>query len=248
MAEQQGAAEKKPEISWAECAKCGGQRRCWVHGYFREAYSNEDYSWRHDWRIMQCCGCEYTFIQTIYSNDWDTTRDRDGDEVPVRSVKYWPALAKRKRPGWIGEFGLEVPDAAKLDDALLEMYGALENDLPILAAIGIRTSFDVASELLGVEPTKTFQQKLTELVEKHHIGNSERSRLEILVNAGNASAHRGWKPSVQNLNIMVDILEHFIHDAFVAPHRKKELDEKVEKMKVGVPAKKPKEASSEQTT
>jgi hypothetical protein len=34
---------------------------------------------------------------------------------------------------------------------------------------------------------------------------------------------------------MMDVLEHFIHDSFIAPHRKKKLDEKAAKVKGGVP-------------
>jgi hypothetical protein len=38
---------------------------------------------------------------------------------------------------------------------------------------------------------------------------------------------------------MMQILEHFVHDAFVAPARKRKLDAKVSAMKAKVPLRKP---------
>jgi hypothetical protein len=50
-----------------------------------------------------------------------------------------------------------------LDRFFADTYVALNNDLRILAAIGIRTAFDRASQLLGIAPEKTFADKLGEL-------------------------------------------------------------------------------------
>lgn len=135
----------------------------------------------------------------------------------------------------ISSFGL---DKAPLKDALGELYGALENDLNTLASIGIRTTFDIASELLGVKPELTFTKKLDKLVELGHIGVVDRDRLDALVDAGSASAHRGWKPSQDEVSIMADVLEHFIHAAIVAPEDRKLLDQKAASIRKKVPARK----------
>jgi hypothetical protein len=105
-----------------------------------------------------------------------------------------------------------------------------------LSGIGIRTSFDVAAELLGIDPAKSFEEKLDALVSGEHIGKVDRDRLETLVDAGSASAHRGWVPSADDLDTMMAILEHFVFEAFVAPARRKKLDAKAVEMKAKVPA------------
>jgi hypothetical protein len=100
----------------------------------------------------------------------------------------------------------------------------------MLAAIALRTSVDIAAELLGIDPEQSFKSKLNELVTGGHIGKVDQSRLDILVEAGNASAHRGWRPKAEDLNVMMDVLEHFVHDTFVAPEQKRQLDAKIEKL------------------
>jgi hypothetical protein len=221
----------------AECARCGGTRNCKVQGRFRDNGEDADgyFQWWEDWRILQCLGCDYVFVQKVSSNSESYSHDENGDIELDEVASYWPALAKRKRPEWMSDAGIDASGVEKLDEALVELYGALNNDLFILAAVGIRTSFDVASEILGVDPSVSFKTKLDGLVDKGHIGKADRSRIEVLVDAGSASAHRGWKPTPQDLVIMTEILEHFVHDAFIAPSRKARLDAKAAKMKATVP-------------
>ncbi|WP_352923224.1 DUF4145 domain-containing protein [Mesorhizobium sp. M0698] len=119
-----------------------------------------------------------------------------------------------------------------------EVYGALDADLPILAAIGMRTCFDVAAILLGVEGDLPFTKKLDELVQRKKIGGVDKDRLALLVDAGSASVHRGWKPKPKELDTLAEILEHFVFEAFVAPSRRGRLDADAKKLEGNVPSRK----------
>ncbi|KAB1080191.1 DUF4145 domain-containing protein [Methylobacterium soli] len=130
----------------------------------------------------------------------------------------------------MSDAGIDAEQVGKLDEALIELYGALNNDLYILAGIGIRTSFDVASNLLEIDSNLSFQKKLEELEKRGRIGPQDKARLNSLVEAGNASAHRDWKPSADDLNTMMDALEYFVHETFVIPTRKSRVDAKLKKM------------------
>jgi hypothetical protein len=132
---------------------------------------------------------------------------------------------------------IEAEGVDGLHSAMRELYGALENDLSILAAIAIRTCFDIASELLGVESRFTFEQKLDALVADKHIRQLDRERLHTAVEVGSASAHRGFLPKPDDLDTMAKVLEEFIFDAFVQPYRRKKLDEKAAKVRSTVPPK-----------
>jgi len=81
----------------------------------------------------------------------------------------------------------------------MEVYGALNANLPILSTIGIRTAFDVASDILKVDQGLTFAEKLDALAAGKHIREVDRERLATAVEAGNASAHCGWKPTATDL-------------------------------------------------
>jgi Domain of unknown function (DUF4145) len=114
---------------------------------------------------------------------------------------------------------------------LTSVYTALDNDLRVLAAIGLRTAFDRASELLGIDPNKTFAGKLSQLVVDGHIGSTEKASLDVLTDAGGAAAHRGWKPNLKQLDTLSSIMEQFVHRTFV-------LNAKAKRVKTSIPSRK----------
>jgi hypothetical protein len=120
----------------------------------------------------------------------------------------------------------------ELADLLDELYTALNNNLHILATIGMRTVFDCASQLLGTDPNQSFAEKLKELTEGNRIGGEEKEILSVLADAGNAAAHRGWKPTKANIDTLMDALENFLHRAFVLKHE-------LHKMKKNIPPRVP---------
>ena len=232
-------SDEKDELRKAQCSVCSGLRNCDILGHHPESGSDSFTSWNQDWFILKCRGCDHVFCQTSSSNseDYDYSHDEYGEEQIVHDevIHYWPALLKRPSPLWLANFNAMGADRGALNDALSELYGALENDLNTLAAIGIRTCFDIASEMLGADANLTFAKKLDALVASGHIGVVDRDRLETLVEAGSASAHRGWKPTQDDISVMADLLEHFIHKAFVGPEESKKLDMKVAALKPKVP-------------
>lgn len=183
------------------------------------------------------------FCQTVkifsedFDHEWDPKTQQDVlvyDEV----VAYWPAISKRKAPDWFAPAGfIGVHD--RLYEAMTELYVALDNDLIRLASAGVRTAFDIASELLDVNAELTFKEKLDELVASSRINAVDRERLEALTEAGSASMHRGWLPTSSDLSTMVEILEHFVHRTFVAPALEQKLTEKSASLRKTVPPRKP---------
>jgi hypothetical protein len=74
----------------------------------------------------------------------------------------------------------------------------------------MRVVFDRASELFGVDQNKGFLGKLDQLHKDGHISAHEKKALDALTEAGNAAAHRGWEPDMQQLNNLLSIMEHFV--------------------------------------
>jgi hypothetical protein len=180
-------------------------------------------------RILQCGGCKSVYFQDIYifSEDYDYDDGPDGQPILSHNerITYYPAPSKRKRPDWLTFLGLEH----SLFDLLVETYNALDVDACVLAAVGARTVFDRASQLLKVDSSLTFKQKLDLLHQLGHIGASEREHLDLLTGAGGAAAHRGWKPTTAQLNTVMSIVEALIYRTFV-------LDREVKKLKKQIPA------------
>jgi hypothetical protein len=116
-----------------------------------------------------------------------------------------------------------------LSSIVEEIYVALNNGLRVLTAIGIRTAIDRASEMLGVDQAENFGEKLTQLFALGKIGAGEMATLETLVDAGGAAAHRGWEPSLAELDTMMSMMESFLHRSFF-------LGKAAEKLRAAIPA------------
>jgi hypothetical protein len=149
-------------------------------------------------------------------SEWDEIVDHPVSGQPmirpgVETI-YWPSVIKRARPKWFDALRERDNSLGLLLD---EMYSALDADLRVLAAIGARTVFDRASELLGVDEGLSFQEKLDRLAADGKTSLDEAKTLQALVDAGSAAAHRAWRPQPDELNTMIDVVESFLHRSFI---------------------------------
>ena len=151
-------------------------------------------------------------------------------DTPILIPKstYFPSLSKRGRPNWLSvPWGFEHDDLMEL---LGSLYTALDHDLTVLAASGVRTVFDLATTKLGINSALTFEEKIDELKAHGRIGQYEQEDLATMIDAASAAMHRGWKPSPEALDTMMTTLERFIHHSFM-------LEGKAAKLKAKVPPK-----------
>jgi hypothetical protein len=221
----------------AHCPTCAAYRKAHViydHEEVKEP-SEEDYPGPPTWegrlyRILKCAGCETVYFQTqrLLIENKDLMGDEGYDSVTTfEQLEEWKRYIEREALGVEGDIladettywprpKRERPNWRKLGDQTLislldSVYTALENDLLVLAAIGMRVVFDRATELIGIDPNKSFVKKLEQLHQDGHIGAAEKEHLfEILTDAGSAAAHRGWEPDVEQLRVLTDIMEHFV--------------------------------------
>lgn len=207
-------AEKKFEKG--QCPECGAERAD-VAAQHKEEFDYGDISGGTYYSVLECRGCGHHYFKSLSWNSEDINHERNPDTgewepAPHERVTFWPPAAKRRKPEWADEIGLEDRVLGSLFD---DVYIALSNNLGVLAAIGMRTVFDRASELLGIDPGKTFKQKLDDLKAGDHVTEREVAVLAALIDAGSAAAHRGWQPKPKQLDAMMTILEAFLHRAFL---------------------------------
>lgn len=205
------------------CPTCGAERFADVLHAHKELWSVGEVDGMVRLSILRCRGCEKIYVQRAESNseDVDHYQEADGEwtfHYP-EEVTYWPAPTKRAAPEWVHAIAIDHD----LSHLLNELYKALNSDLRVLAAIGVRTVFDRASELLGTKPELSFAAKLADLEAKGKIGGDERVSLSVLTDAGGAAAHRGWRPSPDNLNTLVLTLEGFLYRTMILGDALKEL-------------------------
>lgn len=197
------------------CPNCGADRNAEIVANYEAAADKDDIWWNGEFQILRCMGCDAVYYR---KEEWCSEDDPGG------KITYWPAPSKRKRPAWA--VNLMEEDYA-LYGLVMETYEALNNDALVLAAIGLRTVFDRASEKMGVDPSLQFDKKLDALEGMGKIGRSEKETIEILTDAGGAAAHRGWKPTIKQLDTLMTVCEQFLHRTIILDSQARALKSKI---------------------
>lgn len=212
------------------CHSCGS-KRAEVRASYTNRIDRYDFSAITQYSILECRGCGEIYFKSCASNSDDHVENVNPETgetelQDVETVTFWPPSCDRLPPGW----------SVKIDDvdtnlALLydDVYTALRSNLRVLSAIEMRTVFDRASKLLGIDTKITFKNKLKSLKDNGYITDSDQKALHSLVDAGSAAAHRGWRPKPESLDQMMDILEIFLQRAFFQANIGTELENEIPK-------------------
>lgn len=158
------------------------------------------------WRALQCRGCEEVSLERAEWTSEDFTPE--DAESPI----YYPPRVARRPPAWLDDAPLPSEYRGLLD----EIYIALHAGSRRLAMMGTRALIDTVMQRT-VGDQGNFVQGLDALVEKDLISARDRKLLEAAIEAGHASTHRAYQPSVQDLNVAIDIAERLIHAELLEP-------------------------------
>ncbi|WP_165447539.1 DUF4145 domain-containing protein [Rhizobium ruizarguesonis] len=205
-----------------DCNECGPARNANVRVSYSISGTDDDgTSWADTWDILECCGCNsISARRAFWFSEHDTlSQAPDGRMLVERGVTetFYPGRTRRKRPAWTHK--VSEPVLGKLFD---ELYKALAADLLIVSSICARTLFDAASTI-KVGDAGNFRQKIDALVAQGMMSAADKEAVEAMTDAGNASAHRGYEPSFEQLMHIVDIVEGFIERQFYYPEVAKSL-------------------------
>lgn len=133
--------------------------------------------------------------------------------TPLAFASAWPTERLRSA----------VPqDQARL---LEEVYTAIEHKLFTLASVGIRTVIDMVF-LDRIGDIGSFQEKMADLHKKGLISKIQAEVLLKVIDAGNASAHRGYTPDPKDVDILVEVVEHLLTAIYQHPTEVAELAKK----------------------
>ncbi|MBN2020184.1 MAG: DUF4145 domain-containing protein [Sedimentisphaerales bacterium] len=152
-----------------------------------------DIDWQVTYTMLQCRGCGTITLRRhllSYGNGVDET-------------DYFPPPISRQMPKWI--FDLPAGFQSLID----EIYTALHANSKCLALMGTRALVDLfMSATIG--DIGGFQRKLEKLVEDGYLSKKNREILEPALDAGHAATHRGHDPSVEDVNLVFDIVENLL--------------------------------------
>jgi hypothetical protein len=163
------------------------------------------------YEILVCLGCDNVGFRSVATG----SEIYGPDGIPTEEITYYPPAVSRQKPVWLNWHDLN--DASEQIPPLMnEIYTALHNDSKILATIGIRTVIDTMMTK-EVGDLRRFADKLNAFESKGFISAKTKAMLNRVIDAGSASAHRGYKPSIEDIHALLDVTEGLLSSIYVLP-------------------------------
>jgi hypothetical protein len=158
--------------------------------------------------LLKCRGCNYVSMRKTsrFSDDLD----ENGQQR--YSVEYFPPEKFKPLPRW-----LEALQAAGrqefIFDCLAEAYNAFSSGNTWLSCIGVRSILE-QEMVKRVSDQGTFQKNLKKFQNDGFIGENDRKRLDVLIEAGHASTHRAFKPARDDVSSLLDLLSNLLEKLY----------------------------------
>jgi hypothetical protein len=204
----------------APCNDCGRETKHFVLKSHSTSVEDEEQglSWHTRFDLLECCGCEFISLKRTFSFS-EYERDQ---------IEYFPPPISRREPNWGSHFLLRAP--SEVQELLSEVYSALHANQRSLATMGARALLDMVI-VDKVGDVGRFDQKLDALEKSNFVSKGQREILETALEAGNAATHRGHRPSLEALNVVMDIVENVLQQIYVLPFAAEELKKKIPERK-----------------
>lgn len=191
-------AQEKVYVEKIHCNAClqrTNHRRICCHR--RNEHSEDDEIWWNaEYDLFTCQGCGEV---TLRQQEWCSE-----DHPPGPTTSFFPPRVARQTPTWLWSI-----DDEEILGLLKEVYVALQADARRLAMMGCRAILDRLM-VQAVGDVGSFTKKLDRMVGEHLLSQADRDVLDAAVDAGSASAHRGYQPTPRVLGHVVSIVEHSV--------------------------------------
>lgn len=199
----------------AHCNKCGGERNHEVLHAEKTSWPKDQdcLSGRDEYETLKCMGCDNIKLRHVF---WFSK-----EEDPI--ISYYPPAIFRPKPNWLSAFLSELPsDDNFIGRLLVEIYVAIQNNLSILAAMGVRSLIENVM-ISKVGDQGTFAKIIAEFENRGYVSKIQRENLEAIIDAGHAATHRSFSPTIADVVTLVDIAEHIIETVYLHEAKIKDL-------------------------
>ena len=158
--------------------------------------------------VLSCRGCkEVSVRQRIF----EELAQEEGEE-PRSQITYAPPRLWHQPPKWLSDLEQYDPDLKGLLD---EVYSATHDKQIRLLSMGVRSVLDRMMSLALGGDVGSFKQKLAVMIKEDHFTAKQADNLEIVIDAGSASTHRGFKPPRELLKEMVIVMESLVREHYI---------------------------------
>jgi hypothetical protein len=166
--------------------------------------------------VVQCAGCGAIHFR----HDSYFSQDYDASDEPIVRVEFFPPAYARRRPEWLSSFdGPFWAGDHPVGVTLNEIYVALQNSLPKLAAMGIRALVEHVM-IDKVRDHGSFKANIEAFFAAGYLASAERDVFQnALLEVGHATMHRAYTPPAEDLELLMDLVEQIVFNLYVRPAR-----------------------------
>jgi hypothetical protein len=174
-----------------------------------EFNDEETYGWMCEYQMMQCRGCESISYRQIASSSDD----------PDDTFTIFPARISGRK-----EISRSWHLPAKVNAIYKETYKAASNNMPVLAAIGIRTLVEAVCSDKGA--SGYLVEKIDKLVAMGVLTKDGADILHGTRFLGNGAAHEVQGPSDSEIEAALDVAENLLQNVYILPEIARRLQKK----------------------
>ena len=158
--------------------------------------------------VLSCRGCKEVSVRNVI---FEVSVQEEREE-PLSQITYTPPRLWHQQPKCLSDLEQYDPDLKSLLD---EVYSATHDKQMRLLSMGVRSVLDRMMSLALGSGAKGFKEKLSSMIKEGHLTKKQDDNMEIVIDAGSASTHRGFKPPRELLEEMVIVMEGLVRDHYI---------------------------------
>lgn len=177
-------------------------------------HSDPNISFYNNYRILKCLNCESISYQTKSHDSYDVDTigcDKEGNTIYEINIDYKVFPIRNQETAFSKEFEKILP--IEIYNTYEEVVVALNNNMPLLTALGLRTLLEQIIKHFG--KSDDLVVILNQFEQDGFISTKQRELLNKIRYLGNDAAHRAGSESRKELILHLKVLENLIHQLFV---------------------------------
>lgn len=220
-------AEEKEKIHCNTCVRQTNHEVLWEQTKKWDEEYEDGQHWiegADTYRVIQCGGCDSI---RLHHSHW-FSEDVDVEGRAIVHDEFFPPNKTRHPAKWRNEWRLRTEHLEQTIFPLMdEINTAYSAGSYRLAAMGLRSLLErIMSDQIGDHDT--FNASIEAFFKEGHVSQIQQDQFRsVLVEAGHAATHRGYSPSKDDLDFLLDVIEGLIDEIYFRPARAKALKDKI---------------------
>lgn len=206
----------------SDCRECNSNTRHEVMGVATDKIEEWHTNELDSWCVVRCLGCHTYSFQHKHEDFDQLEEDFEGELRHEVIINVYPSVIKNHRPLTSTHF---LPRL--INNIYRQTLKALSQNANTLGSIGLRACIEAVCNHLEISGTN-LQKRIDSLFKAGHVSNGDKKRLHAIRFLGNDAAHEIKQPSVADIRVALEIVEHLLNAVFILESRAKGLETTVE--------------------